>query len=59
MLPPSPLIQCGKKLILMGVIAGIYFVFGLLGLLFRDSLDPIGILMPSAGLALASNIAFR
>ncbi|MEQ1739611.1 MAG: ATP-binding protein [Methyloglobulus sp.] len=56
MLYRSPLIQFGKNLILIGVIAGIYFVFGLLGLLFRIPPDPIGFLMPSAGLALAATL---
>ena len=47
-------IQFGKSLILIGVVAGAYFLFGLLGLLFRFPADPVGIIMPSTGLALAA-----
>jgi signal transduction histidine kinase/CheY-like chemotaxis protein len=52
------LFRLGRNLILAGVIAGGYFVFGLLGLLFRFYSDPIGILMPSAGLALSAVLLF-
>jgi signal transduction histidine kinase len=48
--------QFGKTFILIGVVAGAYFVFGLLGLLLRIPADPIGILMPSTGLALAATL---
>jgi signal transduction histidine kinase/CheY-like chemotaxis protein len=51
-------IQFGKNLILIGVVAGVYFLLGLLGLLFRMPPDPISILMPSAGLALAATLIF-
>lgn len=53
-----PLIQFGKNLILIGVIAGTYFVFGLLGSLFKGPVEEIAILMPSAGLALAATLLF-
>ncbi|MBK8814372.1 MAG: MASE1 domain-containing protein [Methylococcaceae bacterium] len=52
------LIRLGRNLILAGIVAGAYFVFGLLGLLFRFYGDPIGILMPSAGMALAAVLLF-
>lgn len=52
------LIQFGKNLVLIGVIAGAYFVTGLLGLLVRMPADLIGIFMPSAGLALAATLLF-
>jgi signal transduction histidine kinase/ActR/RegA family two-component response regulator len=54
----SPLIQIGKTLILIGIVAGMYFLLGLLGLLFRIPSAPIGIFMPSAGLALAATLLF-
>ena len=53
-----PLIQFGKTLILIGVVAGAYFLLGLLGLLLRFPSGPVGILMPSAGLALAATLLF-
>lgn len=51
-------IQFGKNLILIGAVAGAYFLLGLLGLLFRIAPDPVSILMPSAGLALAATLIF-
>lgn len=53
MTPRLLLIRLGRNFILAAFVAGAYFVFGLLGLLFRFG-DPIGILMPSAGFALAA-----
>ncbi len=51
-------IYFGKNLILISVVAGAYFLFGLLGLLFKYPSDPIAIpssmIMPSAGLALVA-----
>ncbi len=47
-----------KNLILVGVITGAYFLFGLLGLLFKIPNEPVGILMPAAGLGLASILLF-
>jgi signal transduction histidine kinase/CheY-like chemotaxis protein len=47
-------IRFGKGLILVSVVAGAYFLFGLLGLLFRIPADPVGIIMPTSGLALAA-----
>ena len=52
----SPLTQFGKTLILIGVVAGVYFVFGLLGLLLRIPADPVEILMPATGVALAATL---
>jgi signal transduction histidine kinase/CheY-like chemotaxis protein len=54
----STIIQVSKDLALIAVVAGIYFLLGLLGLLFRFHADPISILMPSAGLALAATLLF-
>ncbi len=54
----SILIQLCKNLALVGVITGAYFLFGLLGLLFKIPNEPVGILMPSAGIGLASVLLF-
>jgi signal transduction histidine kinase len=55
---PSPLIQLGKNLLLIIFVAAMYFLLGLLGLLCRIPYDPVGILMPEAGLALAVTLLF-
>jgi signal transduction histidine kinase/CheY-like chemotaxis protein len=52
----TQLIHFGKNLILIGVVAGAHFIFGLMGILLRIPGDSIGILMPSAGLALAATL---
>jgi signal transduction histidine kinase/CheY-like chemotaxis protein len=58
-MPYHPLLMpFGKSLILIGAVAGAYFVLGLLGLLFRFPTDPVGMIMPSAGLALAATLLF-
>jgi signal transduction histidine kinase/ActR/RegA family two-component response regulator len=50
--------QFGKNLTLISVVAGLYFLLGLLGLMFRAPADPIGIFMPASGLALATTLLF-
>ena len=52
----SLLIRCGRNLILIGIVAGACFVLGLLGQLFRYYSDPITLLMPTTGLALAATL---
>lgn len=47
-----------RNLGLIGVITVAYFLLGLLGLLFKIPNEPIGILMPPAGLALACVLLF-
>jgi signal transduction histidine kinase len=54
----SPFIQFGKSLILIGMVVGLYILLGLLGLLVRLPSEHLGILMPSAGLALAATLLF-
>lgn len=58
MLNRALLAQVGKNVILIGVVAGAYFVFGLLGLLLRVPGDSIGTLMPESGVALAATLVF-
>ena len=59
MKPYRPLlIKVGKNLALISLVLGAYFLLGLLGLLYRVPGDPIGIIMPSAGLALATVLLF-
>ena len=48
--------QVGKNLILIGVVAGVYFLFGLVGLWFRLPADPVGIIYPATGFALAATL---
>ncbi|MBM4207463.1 MAG: response regulator [Gammaproteobacteria bacterium] len=45
--------RIGRNIGLIGVVTGAYFLLGLLGLLFKIPNEPVGILMPPAGLALA------
>lgn len=52
------LLQSGKNLILIGMVATVYFLLGLLSQLFRVPSVQISILMPSAGLALATTLLF-
>lgn len=54
----TPLAVLGKNLILIGVIASIYFLLGLLSLLFSSPIESVTIFMPSAGLALAAVLLF-
>ena len=52
---PLSLMRIGRTLVLIGIVAGGYFILGLLGLLFKTYYDPVSVLvMPSAGLALAA-----
>lgn len=51
---PQKFLRYGRNGILIAVVAGSYFILGLLGLLFRIHNDPIPIIMPSAGLSLAA-----
>ncbi len=52
----SLLTQFGKNLSHIVIVAGAYFIFGLLGLLLRIPTDPIGVLMPATGVALAATL---
>jgi signal transduction histidine kinase len=53
-----PINQFTRNFILIVVITGVYFVFGLLGLALRNQGDPIGVITPSAGFALAVSLIF-
>ena len=57
-MPLQTSFRYGKSLILMGLVGGGYSLLGMLGLLFRMPPYPIGIFMPSAGLALAVTLVY-
>ena len=57
-MPLQTSLRYGKSLILIGFVGSGYFLLGLMGLLFRMPPYPIGIFMPSTGLALAVTLVF-